>query len=321
LAKKIANSEPGDKLPAWRGPNIRDMELPTISDEELRRRASGVLLGMVCGEHAADSLTLSTLALDLGESVVANGRVVPGSILERWILLPPGEGPRPGSITGQALRLFQEGFPAEGLADATARLMPERSGDAPLVRALPLALLARRNGALLKSWADESALITHSDLTTRMATVGTCLLARDLLTRGLEESLARVDQALREEAPLRLAHTFRMPGRAEWPELGDDAVAVLSQAIHALARARDLEGVLQELENQDRPNAGAQALGGGLAGAAFGIDPNSRRLAQINDSLRLRCELLAQELVDFETRDHATRRATNGAAMNLPGIG
>ena len=297
------------------------MELPTISDEELRRRASGVLLGVACGELAAGSLTLTRLALDLGESVVETGRVEAGTILERWVLLPPGAGPRPGSITGQALRLFQEGFPAEGLADATARLVPERSGDGPLLRALPLAILARRNGALLKSWADDSALITHSDLTTRMATVGTCLLARDLLTRGLEESLARVDQALREEAPLRLARTFRMPGRAEWPEPGDDAVAILSQAIHALARSRDLEGVLQELENQDRPNAGARALGGGLAGAAFGIDPSSRRLDQIDETLRRRSERLAQELVDFEARDHASRRATNGAAVNLPGLG
>jgi hypothetical protein len=297
------------------------MELPTISDEELRRRASGVLLGLACGELAAGSLTLTRLALDLGESVVEAGRVEAGTILERWVLVPPEAGPRPGSVTGQALRLYQEGFPAEGLADASARLVPERSGDAPLVRALPLAILARRNGALLKSWADESALITHSDLTTRMATVGTCLLARDLLTRGLEESLARVDQALREEAPLRLARAFRTPGRGDSPELGDDAVAVLSQAIHALASARDLEGVLQELENQDRPNAGAQALGGGLAGAAFGIDPSSRRLDQIDGALRRRTEWLAQELVDFETRDHATRKATNGAAVNLPGLG
>jgi hypothetical protein len=297
------------------------MELPTISDEELRRRASGVLLGMACGELAAGSLTLTSLALDLGESVVERARVEPGTILERWASLPPEGGPRPGSITGQALRLFREGFPAEDLADATARLFPERSGDGPLVRALPLAILARRNGALLKSWADDSALITHSELTTRVATVGACLLARDLLTRGLEESLARVDQALREEAPLRLGRTFRMPGRAEWPEAGDDAVAILSQAIHALARSRDLEGVLQELENQDRPNAGAQALGGGLAGAAFGIDPSSRRLDQIDAAFRRRAERLATELVDFEARDHATKTAANGAALNISGLG
>jgi hypothetical protein len=298
-----------------------DVELPTISDEELRRRASGVLLGMACGELAAGSLTLTSLALDLGESVVEMGRVEPGAILERWVSHPPGARPRPGSITGQALRLFQDGFPAEGLADAAARLVPERSGDGPLVRALPLAILARRKGALLKSWADESALITHSDLTTRTATVGACLLARDLLTRGLEESLARIDQALREEAPLRLARTFRMPSRAEWPEPGDDALAILGQAIHALARSRDLEGVLQELENQDQPNSGAQALGGGLAGAAFGIDPSSRRLDHIDEAFRRRADRLALALVDFEARDHAITKATNGASLNLSGLG
>ncbi|MFZ0996445.1 MAG: ADP-ribosylglycohydrolase family protein [Candidatus Dormiibacterota bacterium] len=296
------------------------MELPTISDEELRRRASGILLGMACGELAFGAMTLTTLALDLGESVVANGRVKADAILERWLRLPPGAGPRPGSITGQALRLFQDGFPAEGLADAVGRLVPGRSGDCPLVRALPLAILARRDGALLKGWADASALITHGDLTSRVTTVGACLLARDLLTRSLAESLARVDQALREEAPLRLARTFRMPGRSEQPELGDDAVAILSQAIDALARARDLEGVLQELENQDRPNVGAQALGGALAGAAFGIDPSSRRLDQIDDRLRRRIEGLAEALVEFEARDHATRSAANALA-NLSGLG
>jgi hypothetical protein len=297
------------------------MELPTISEEELRRRASGILLGIASGESAAGTQTLTVLALDLGESVVERGRVEPGSILERWMRLPPGTGPRPGSITGQALRLFQDGFPAEGLAEAAGRLVPERSGDGPLVRALPLAILGRRDGSLLKRWADESACITHSDLTSRTATVGTCLLARDLLTRGLEESLARVDQALREEAPLRLARTFRMPGRSDWPELGDDAVAVLSQAIHALARATDLEGVLQELENQDRPIAGSLALGGGLAGAAFGIDPKSRRLDQIDEALRRRSERLAEELVDFESRDHATTEAVKGASAGLSGLG
>jgi hypothetical protein len=112
-----------------------------------------------------------------------------------------------------------------------------------------------------------------------------------------------------------------MPGRAEWPEAGDDAVAILSQAIHALARSRDLEGVLQELENQDRPNAGAQALGGGLAGAAFGIDPSSRRLDQIDAAFRRRAERLATELVDFEARDRATKTAANGAALNISGLG
>jgi hypothetical protein len=296
------------------------MELPRISDEELRRRSSSILLGMACGEVAAGSLSLTMQALDLGEAVVDDGRVLPGSILERWVRLPAGAMPRPGSITGQALRLFQDGFSADGLADAVGRLVPERSGDGPLVRALPLSILARRDGALLKCWADESALITHSDLTSRTATIGACLLARDLLTRSLEESLARVDQALREEAPLRLARTFRTPGRSEWPEPGDDAVAILSQAIHALARGRDLEGVLQELENQDRPTAGAMALGGALAGSAFGIGSNSTRLDEVDEALRRRMETLGEALVDLEARDHTTRTATNGASTHLPGL-
>jgi hypothetical protein len=271
---------------------------------------------MACGESIAGKLALTNLALELGESLVARGAVEPELLLERWARLEPEYSLRPGSITAQAFRLFGEGFPAEGLAEATARVVPDRSGDGPLARALPLAIAARQEGALLKRWADQSALVTHSDLTSRMATVGSCLLARDLLTRGLEESLARVAQALREEAPLRLSRAFHHPSRGDWPEPGDDAVAVLSQAAHALAAASDLDGVLQEVENQDRPNQGALALAGGLAGAAFGIDPSSRRLADLDRSLRLRLEELADRLVDFEALGYASRMATGGASYS-----
>ncbi|MGC2192879.1 MAG: ADP-ribosylglycohydrolase family protein [Candidatus Dormiibacterota bacterium] len=289
------------------------MELPSISDAELSARARGILLGMACGESIAGSLALTNLALELGESLLSRGAVEPELLLERWARLGPAARPLPGSITGQALRLFEEGFPAEGLAEATARLVPERSGDGPLARALPLAIAARRDGAMLKRLANQSAWVTHSDLTSRMATVGSCLLARDLLTRGLEESLARVAQALREEAPLRLSRALRKPIREEWPEAGDDAVAVLSQAIHALSQASDLEGVLQEMENQGRPNQGALALAGGIAGAAFGIEPSSRRLGRLDPTLRHRLEELAEGMVNFEVRTHAAPGVAGGA--------
>jgi shikimate 5-dehydrogenase len=88
---------------------------------------------------------------------------------------------------------------------------------------------------------------------------------------------------------------------------------VLSQAVHALAAATDLDGVLQELENQEQPNQGALALGGGLAGAAFGIDPSSRRLGPLDHALRRRLEELADQLVDFESRDHAAHLAADSA--------
>ncbi|MGA7362493.1 MAG: ADP-ribosylglycohydrolase family protein [Candidatus Dormiibacterota bacterium] len=291
------------------------MELPAISETDLRDRSRGILLGLACGESIYGTLAFTHLALELGESVIGRGEIEPELLLERWERLEPESSPRPGSITAQALRLFGEGFPAEGLGEATARLVPDRSGDGPLPRALPLAIAARRDGALLKRWANQSASVTHSDLTSRIATVGSCLLARDLLTRGLEESLARVAQALREEAPLRLSRALHRPARDELPESGDDAVAVLSQAIHALAAGSDLEGVLQEVENQERPAPGAMALAGGLGGATFGIDPSSRRLAKLDQALRLRLEELADHLVDFEIQDHASRLPASAALL------
>jgi hypothetical protein len=255
---------------------------------------------MACGEADAGIFTFTSMALELGESLVARGDVEPELLLQRWTRLTPLSRPPQNSITGQAMRLYEEGFPAEGLADAAARLVPDRSGDGPLARALPIAIAARRYGGLLKLWADQSASVTHSDLTSRMATVGCCLLARDLLTRSLEESLARIAQALREEAPLRLSSAFRNPRRDEWPEPGDDAVAVFSQATHALAVGRNLEGTLQEIENQPRPTPGALALAGGLAGAAFGMDRSVDRLSGLDNGFRGRLEALADRLVDFD---------------------
>lgn len=295
------------------GANIQKMELPTISDAELRSRARGLLLGIACGEAATGALSLTHMVLELGESLVARGEIEPELLLERWIRLDPAWRPRGGSITGLALRLYEEGFPAQGLAEATARVVPDRSGDGPLVRVLPIAIAARRDGARLKRWANQGASVTHSDLTSRMAAVGSCLLARDLLTRGLDESLARVGQALREEAPLRIAGVLRHPTRGDTPELGDDAVAVLSQATYALSESRDLEGVLQEVENQEGSNHGSLPLAGGLAGASFGFDPSSPRLAKVDIALRQRLEQLADRLVDFEAGVHAPPVAPGGA--------
>ena len=290
------------------------MELPAISAAELRERSRAILLGMACGEAVAGESTLTRLALDLGESVATEERVDPESVLRRWSDRGTDPGPRPGSVTGQALRLYGQGFPAAGLAEATARLVPDRSGDGALVRALPLAVAARRDGARLKLWADQSAAITHSDLTSRMATVGGCLLARDLLTRSLEESLARVAQAIREEAPLRLARAFRRPDMGEGPEPGDDAVAVLSQAIHASAGTADLDGVLAELENQAGSGPGVMALAGGLAGAATGIDPDSARVSGLDPALRRRLEALADRLVTFESEEHGPASGVAGSS-------
>jgi len=275
-----------------------------------------MLLGMACGESVAGSAASCHLALELGESLVARGAVEPELVLERWLRLDHPVRPRPGSITSQALQLFEDGFPVEGLAEAAARVVPGRSGDGPLIRALPLAIAARHDGAQLKRWANQSASITHSDLTTRMATVGSCLLARDLLTRSLADSLARVAQAVREEAPLRLARALRLPSRDEWPEAGDDAAAVLSQAVHGLASATDLEGVLQQVENQDQPRAGALALAGGLGGAAFGINPAAPRLARLDRTLRFRLEQLAEGLVDFQAHQDLSRTGADSTSAS-----
>ncbi|MGC1183622.1 MAG: ADP-ribosylglycohydrolase family protein [Candidatus Dormiibacterota bacterium] len=302
-------------------PNTCLMELPTIPAAELHERARGLLLGIACGEALTGALPLTNLALELGESLLARGEIEPELLLERWTRLDPSSRPPGGSITGQALRLYLDGFPAQGLAEATARVVPDRSGDGPLVRALPIAIAARQDGALLKRWANQSASVTHSDLTSRMAAVASCLLARDLFTRGLADSLARVGQALREEAPLRLARVLRYPHRGDPPEPGDDAVAVLSQAVAALSSAVDLDTALEEVENQDQTNRGALALAGGLAGACFGIKPSSRRLAGLDSPLRQRLENLADRLIDFEAQPRSPSADSEGAPSGSAGPG
>ena len=319
VLNKITRPARLDKPCVKPGPNTCLMELPTIPAQELRDRAQGLLLGMACGETLTGTLPLTSLALELGESLVARGEIEPQLLLERWTRLDPSSRPSGSSITGQALRLYLEGFPAQGLAEATARVVPDRSGDGPLVRALPIAIAARQDGALLKRWANQSASVTHSDLTSRMAAVASCLLARDLFTRGLADSLARVGQALREEAPLRLARVLRYPHRGDLPEPGDDAVAVLSQAVVALSTSVDLDTVLEEVENQDQTNRGTLALAGGLAGACFGIKPSSPRLAGLDSALRQRLQILADRLIDFEAQPHSSPADSRGAPSGSAG--
>ncbi|MGH7692908.1 MAG: ADP-ribosylglycohydrolase family protein [Candidatus Dormibacteria bacterium] len=290
------------------------MELPSISEAALRQRSRAILLGMASAEAATGPVFHSRFALELGESLLRQGSVDRGLLLERWSRLGGDARPPAGSITGEAIHLFREGFPAEGLGEAAARLIPNRSGDGPLPRALPVAIAARRDGATLKRWAERSASATHADITSRMAAVASSLLARDLLTRGLEESLARVGQALREEAPLRLSQLFRHPRPGDPPEPGDDAVAVLSQAVGALNGAGDLEGALDEAEVDCRPGSATLALTGGLAGAAFGIDLNSPRLRRLETGLRERLDALAEGLVSFELSQRGPRPASSGLA-------
>jgi hypothetical protein len=122
--------------------------------------------------------------------------------------------------------------------------------------------------------------------------------------RGILIGLARA-----EVPPRSLSH----PAPGEWPEAGEDAVASLSHAVHALVRARDLEVVASELEGQGAPDPGALALGGVLVGAALRHGSSPGRPAPPHPKLRRRLERLAQGLVELSERLHPAPVRGNGA--------
>ncbi len=293
------------------------MELPAISDSDLADRSEALLLGMTWAETNFSQGTAWTLAADLAESLVSEGTLDPQDLLRRWSGSKPSPDFGSTSLTALALELFRRGFPSQGLGEAAARLRPGRSGDGPLPRVLPIAIAARRDGAKLKRWAALAAGVTHADPSSRLAAVAACLLARDLLTHSLEDSLPRVGQALREEAPPRLAEVFLRPSRTGEPLTGDDAVAVLSQAIHSLHDAPGPQAAVAAARGWADPGSTALALTGGLAGAAFGTSTFGPDLQGIGDGVRQRLLGLSAQLVSLQAGPRGRTAPTTGRGSRV----
>ncbi|MGH7610004.1 MAG: ADP-ribosylglycohydrolase family protein [Candidatus Dormibacteria bacterium] len=272
------------------------MKVPQLTQAEVRDRARGLLLGLAGAEAAAGASNLARMALALAEVALADGELAPARLLDSWAAIQDQLALPPGSATAAALRLYRDGFPAEDLSQAVARILPPGSGEGPLARALPLALPWRDQPGRLKVLAGRSASCTHADAYSRLGTVAACLLARDLLSRELEDSLARVGQALREESPPGLSACLRQPRAGDPPEAPPGAASALAWSVYALSTESSLPELVRSLRDR---GAATLALAGGLAGAAWGGGSiPEAMLAALDPSLRAALEATALRLAE-----------------------
>ncbi|MHB8331668.1 MAG: ADP-ribosylglycohydrolase family protein, partial [Candidatus Dormibacteria bacterium] len=244
---------------------------PVTSPAAVRSHAQGLLLGLALGEAAQrrgpdPTARLTGQATALAEALLARGRPEPADLLARWLALSQACPERPGSITGEVLRLFAVGLPATGLARAVAGMVPERSGDSVLSRCLPVALACHDSGGTLRAWVQRCAAATHAEPIAQLAAIATAMLARDLLTRPLEDCLPRVAQALREESPESFIAILHAPRPGTGMPGGDDAQGVLAASIQALCDGRDWTEAVAIATSRGVPGDTAPAHTGALAG-------------------------------------------------------
>ncbi len=254
--------------------------------------AAGELLG------GGAALPLTWHALTLAECLAESGRLVPDRVVAAWLELPPEHRLPAASATGIALRMAARGMDAGELGPAAASAAGAAALDLPLVRVLPVALAASRSGAATRAWAQLAAGITHGELLAQLAAVATALLARDLLTLDLEDSLVRTAQAVREEAPEEFQRRLRPPEPGAGVPEGADAPDVLGAAVAALAGARTWIEAVAAASSRSTPRDQLPALVGGLAGARWGLrGVDQEVLGRLSEDLPARL-LAAAELVD-----------------------
>ena len=258
-----------------------------------------MLLGMAAGELLGGETTLPLTwhALTLAESLADTGRLVPDRVVAAWLALPAAHRLPATSTTGIALRLAARGMDPAELGPAAASAAGAAALDLPLVRVLPVALAASRSGAATRAWAQLAAGLTHGELLAQLAAVATALLARDLLTLDLEDSLVRTAQAVREEAPEGFQRRLRPPEPGAGVPEGADAPDVLEAAVAALAGARDWTEAVAAASSRRTPRDQLPAVVGGLAGARWGLrGVDQEVLARLPKDLPPRL-LVAAELV------------------------
>ena len=282
-------------------------------------RAQGLLLGLALGEATQSrgpdpALRLTRQATARAEALLARGRPEPADLLPRWLALSAACPERPGSITGEALRLFEAGLPATGLARAVAGMVPGRSGDSALSRCLPVAVACHGSGGTLRAWVQRCAAATHAEPISRLAAIAAAMLARDLLTRSLEDCLPRVAQALREESPESFTAIMHAPRPGTGMPDGDDAQAVLAASIQALCDGRDWTEAVAIAISRGVPGDTAPALTGALAGARWGVDALPQvGVRQLPPALGSRLRYLGQALLSLDPAAGTPAGAPAGA--------
>lgn len=225
------------------------------------------------------------MALGLGRSIVAEGRLEPRAAAEAWAAWLRG-GPRDvGNTVRRGLRRFLLdgslcGPPAEGDA-----------GNGAAMRVAPVALATLADRARLEADAIAQARITHHHPLSDAAAVHVGELVQ-LACLGLSlRRLRRASEALAARYPAFALEPYRGLATGYVPD-------TLRTVLHFLYRTGGFEECLVAVVNQGGDADTTGAIAGAIAGAYYGPEQLPRRwLARLDPGVRRELEALPERLV------------------------
>ncbi len=188
---------------------------------------------------------------------------------------PDGDGSFDiGNTTGDAIRAFEHGTPAEDAGPSGEMA----NGNGSLMRILPLALVERRvSDAELATLAHRASRVTHGTVRAQVACALYCLVARRLLDGHDGRSAALVDARHSLRSAYEAAHATDHLAALDHLEAYTDRAGRGSvwdsfwSAWDAFAGANDYRETIQRAIAYGHDTDTTAAIAGGLAGIRWGI--------------------------------------------------
>jgi ADP-ribosyl-[dinitrogen reductase] hydrolase len=236
------------------------------------------------GLRPGETTDETAMARTLGESLVERGDLDLEDVAVRYRAWLRGSPREVEPITRAALEALDEGYPpAEAAARAMELTSDQVASNGALVRAVPLALLYRRDPEVLLSRAAEEAALTHADprcggAAAALAAVIVGILAgetdRGAVLDAAFDALERMPEGIPNVLPDAASKrsTALRPSRF--------VIDTLETALVEWFRAPDLDTCLVRTVNHGVESAATGAVAGALAGATWGAGAIPRRWAR-----------------------------------------
>jgi ADP-ribosyl-[dinitrogen reductase] hydrolase len=234
---------------------------------EVRDLLGGGWLNVDPGEYTEDT----QLAVALGSSIAALGRVDPADIARRFVAWLHGEPTDVGKLTRIALRYHEQGVPWQEVGPRVCQELAGRcAGNGSVMRCAPVGLFhALRPDQLVRDSALTSAL-THADPQPVWGTIAVNLAIAELVAGRSDNLIPRIAEQIEEprvrQALLRAPKLARKDVRS-----GGYVLETLSAAFWALENHRGFEEVVVAAINLGDDADTVGAVAGALAGAREGI--------------------------------------------------
>jgi ADP-ribosyl-[dinitrogen reductase] hydrolase len=248
---------------------------------EVRDLLGGGWLNVDPGEYTEDT----QLAVALGGSIAAFGRVDPPDIARRFVAWLQDEPTDVGKLTRTALRYHEQGMPWQEVGPRVCQELAGRcAGNGSVMRCAPVGLFhALRPDQLVRDSALTSGL-THADPQPVWASIAVNLAIAELVAGRSENLVSRIAGQI-EEPRVRGA-LLQAPTLARKDvQSGGYVLETLSAAFWALENHHGFEDVVVAAVNLGDDADTVGAVAGALAGAREGIGAIPERwLRQLQDA-------------------------------------